>query len=202
MHLTQCHHLVRHTILLPEMLLPFPRCRPRKTDGRLWKKGESLILTSSPVKVRLEDEARLREAKKNMISRPRRTPAIEVETSSNESEIVSLDDSDSFWSEEFEDDDVSLQIKVGDFVIAKVHGGKKDTGRKFIAVVKNSLPLGLQVMFYKQNLPSNRISLTDECAFVATADIVTKLPFPLKDLRQKFKDMIYFDVDLQEYSLC
>ncbi|KAJ4425643.1 hypothetical protein ANN_27839 [Periplaneta americana] len=44
----------------PEILQPFPKCGPRKRDDRVRKKGESLILTSSPIKARLEEEFRVR----------------------------------------------------------------------------------------------------------------------------------------------
>ncbi|KAJ4429031.1 hypothetical protein ANN_26027 [Periplaneta americana] len=161
--------------------VPSPNhCGPRKRDGRGRKKGESLILTSSPIKARLEEEFRVREAKK---FKNRKTARLALDSSSDEN------------------DDDSYKIEAGDFIIAKVHGVRKESGRNFIAVVKESLRSGVQVTFYKQHLPPTRFSITNESAFVATADVVTKLPRPLKDLRQRYGGMIYFNIDLYEYSL-
>ncbi|KAJ4446352.1 hypothetical protein ANN_13048 [Periplaneta americana] len=182
----------------PEILQPFPKCGPRKRDGRGQKKGESLILTSSPIKACLEEEFRVREAKK---FKNRKTARLALDSSSNESEQLVLDDSDSSWNEECEDDDDSSKIEAGDFIIAKVHGVRKESGCNFVALVKESLHSGVQVTFYKQHLPSTRFSITNESVFVATADVLTKLPRPLKDLRQRYEGMIYFNVDLYEYSL-
>ncbi|KAJ4447655.1 uncharacterized protein [Periplaneta americana] len=182
----------------PEILKPFPKCGPRKRDGHGRKKGESLILTSSPIKARLEEEFRVREAKK---FKNRKTARLALDSSSGESEQLVLDDSDSSWNEECEDDDDSYKIEAGDFIIAEVHGVRKESGRNFVAVVKESLRSGVQVTFYKRHLPSTRFSITNESAFVANADVVTKLPRPLKNLRQRYGGMIYFNIDLYEYSL-
>lgn len=107
--------------------------------------------------------------------------------------------SDSLIFDEEEEKPVKEASK-GDHIIVNVYG--KSRAKKYVALVDDIFLNGYEVKFLKRNSPSKRFKFTDEAAAnVFFEDVVLILPKPIKDQRPRFDGMIYFNVDLSEYSL-
>lgn len=181
----------------PEIIRPFPKAGLRKQTRKGRKKKKSIIATDTP-----EKEALLALKMK----RGNNLPAVEkvkkkVLESSSESETeVELAD-DSGDDVEFEELNESEEIEDGSHIIARVYRNKTKDGRNFVARVCNISEKGYEVNFFKRLFPASRFLITEETAFVLKQDVVAKLPNPITDTRPRFKDSIYFNVDLVQYSL-
>ena len=82
-----------------------------------------------------------------------------------------------------------------------VYGCGKQSSLNYIAKVVKKVEGGYEVEFYKRKIPSNRFIRTNaEFAFIVYTDVVRGLP-PTEDKRSRFKDMIYFKCNLDEYQL-
>lgn len=193
----------------PQEIRPFPKAGARKEakkKGR--KKGRCMIATDTPEKDEL--------AAKKIRGNPK-TPAVAdlrrvkkkvlPDSSSSESEpdveMTEAESSGGEWecnSEKSEDDFRSLSI--GTFVVVKVFGKKAINVRNYVARIQDTCLDGYSVKFFKKQIQSNRfIESQEDEAFVTYAEVVVKLPTPMKDTRARFLNMTYFNVDLSEYSL-
>ena len=90
----------------------------------------------------------------------------------------------------------------GRFIIVIIYGCAKQSSRNYTAKIIKKVESGYEVEFYKRKIPSNRfIRTNEELAFIAYTDAVRALPAPKEDKRSRFKDMIYFKCNLDEYLL-
>lgn len=90
----------------------------------------------------------------------------------------------------------------GRFIIDKVYGFGKKSGRNYAANIVKITAGGYNVEFYKRKMTSNRfIRTNEEEAFVTNEDVVLVLPVPSEDKRPRFQGMIYFHCNLDEYQL-
>ncbi|KAF2903151.1 hypothetical protein ILUMI_03036 [Ignelater luminosus] len=113
---------------------------------------------------------------------------------SSSSRIVYNDHSsdDSFESDE---EKSTIDVPRDGYIIANVYG--KSLARKHVVIVDR-----YEVRSLKRNFISNGFCFTNEpLATVPFQDVVAVLPKPIKDSKPRFQDMVYFNVDLSEYTL-
>ena len=99
----------------------------------------------------------------------------------------------------------TFDVPEGRFIIVMVCGYGKQSSRNYTAKVVKKVEGGYEVEFYKRKIPSNSFIRTiEELAFIADdddiTDVVRALAVPTEDKRSRFKDMIYFKCNLDEYQ--
>lgn len=192
----------QRTFISPEIIQPFPKAPARKGNSNRGRKpGRCMIATDTPEKILLEEKIKQKEdkiqAKKRKVVTRKVLQDESSEDESNPLEYADHSSEDSFDSkEDWEDRDISK----GDYIVANVYG--KACVRKYVALVDNIFEKGYEVRFLKRNIPSNRFSFTSEsAATVGFKEVVTVLPKPIEDNRPRFQGMVYFNIDLMEFSL-
>lgn len=192
----------------PEQIWPYPKVGERKTTrGR--KKGKSTVLTDTPVKQQLEDAAKARAAKQLSTKRKQTEvkPSVKrriLEESSSDSEdsnhVQYIDSSDVDLNNS-DDEDVE-KVKNGDFIVAKVEGKTASSSRNYIAQVVKMYDDGCSVQFYKRVVTSTKFEVTkEEETFIASNEIIAKLPNPIHGTRARYENMIWFPIDITKFSV-
>lgn len=181
----------------PEIIRPYPKAGLRKGTRKGRMKKKSIIATDTPEKDALLAEKMRRG--KNLPALEKAKKKVLESSSESETEVVLADESSD--NLEFEDLNESDKIENGSHIIARVYRNKAKDGRNFVARVFNTAEKGYEVDFFKRLFPANRFSITGEKALILKQDVVAKLPNPITDTRARFKDSIYFNVDLLQYSL-
>ncbi|XP_054259387.1 uncharacterized protein LOC128984126 [Macrosteles quadrilineatus] len=139
----------RH-ILTPEDIAPYPKAGPRKAQRKGGKKkGKTLILTDTPVKLQIEKEVKEKEEKKNQKkvklnlftskSRPVKkfkSSTKHTQPSSEEEEWESSGSSSNFEPEPLSEEEDN-SINVGDWVLVAYRSKKKV--RRFVGVLKEKI---------------------------------------------------------------
>ncbi|CAH1970078.1 unnamed protein product [Acanthoscelides obtectus] len=190
-------------IITPEQFRPYPKAGERKSTIRR-KKGKSLILTDTPVKENIEEEARLREEKahkKNKTTNKKKEVKRRIleDSSSDDESVIYEESSDSL--EEFDAYDDSPQaVTKGDFVIVKVYGQNKLNFRHYVGEIIHAVNDGIEVTFLKRHKETKYFFKNNENGFVVKADIVCKLPMPAKSNSARYANMVSFQVDLNEFD--
>lgn len=102
----------------------------------------------------------------------------------------------------FDSDEDILNLKdvpEGNYLIVKVHG--KASILNYAAKVLIKFYNGYEVNFLKRHVISNRFTLNEnDQAFVPFADVLFKLPRPINETRERFKDMLYFNIDVSPFG--
>lgn len=181
----------------PEIIRPFPKAGLRKETRKGRKKKKSIIATDTPEKEALLEIKMKREKNVKAVEKVKKR----VLESSSESETEVVLEDDSSVDLEFEPLNECEEVEDGSHIIARVYRNKTNDGRNFVAKVCDISERGYEVTFFKRLFPASRFTITDEKAFVLKQDVVAKLPNPIADTRPRFKDSIYFNVDLVQYSL-
>lgn len=189
----------------PSKILPYPKAPQRKSPtvanrGPFRKK--SIIATDTPERDNIaKKKMKITKPKidKNKVKQVKKK--VFVESSSSSDEELSYQDSSSELEPEIEEESENTEnLEVGHFLICKVYG--KKSVRQFVARVEEVVFGGYNVKFLKKQLASNRFKYSEEpTSFVPFNDIVVQLPNPIADRSSRYKDMIYFNRDLTEYSL-
>lgn len=106
------------------------------------------------------------------------------------------------YEEEQEYDDI-YSIEKGRHAIVKVfRDSYKKSGRNFVVEIQKKTIEGYEVKFLKRQIASNRFIVSDESeALVLFNEVIMALPKPTKDQRVRFKNMLYFNMDLSTYNL-
>ena len=133
--------------------------------------------------------------------KPVKRKLVELEKSS-EDEVMSLHDSESSleWAELDEESDEEEPITEGCHVVVKIHGEKNDTAQNYVCEIQKVKKMGYDVKFLKKIGLTSRFIITNEIAYVPEKD-VARLPKAHVNSRSRFKDMLYFEVDLATYSI-
>lgn len=192
--------------LTPEQVRPYPKAEQRKNTRKNIRKGKCMIATDTPEKTEIQMRKMKKSNSEQEVNSTDKTKAVKKkvfqEESSEEEEEIELNDSSDdeiFGNEEDASGDVR-KLEKGSFVIAQVKG--KASVRNYAAEILEPDFGGYNVKFLKRQIPSNRFTYYEEnAAFIAFKEIVVILPKPLEDRRERFKNMIYFNADLAEYSL-
>lgn len=189
------------TFITPEIIQPYPKAPSRQENSRRGRKrGRCMIATDTPKKILLEEKMKQKEDKiVNKKLKEAKKKIIQDDSSEDENIQVEYEDNSSDGSLDLEEQKLDKVVSKGD-VIVNVYG--KACVRKYVAVVNNLYGEEYEVNFMKRNIPSNRFSFTSErSATVSFQDIVAVLPKPMDDKRPRFQGMVYFNIDLSEYSL-
>lgn len=194
------------SFITPEAIKPFPKAAARKESNRGRKRGRCIIATDTPEKLLIEEKKKQKENRKTAVKKKEQVKrkCLQEELSEEENETIVYNDNSSDDSVFYEsEEETSIEdIKKGSYIIANVFGKLPGVPRKYVAIIDEKFLKGYEVRFLKRHLPSNRFSFTEEPpATVYFKDVVTVLPNPSKDQRARFRDMVYFNVDLTEYSL-
>lgn len=188
--------------LSPELLKPYPKAPGRKQETKGRKRGKCMIATDTPEKNDIEEKYKKKKPAVEKVNKVKRN--ITIDSSSEEEEVDyednSSDDVMIFDSCDEELDKELDEIAIGTYVVAKVYG--KASVRNYVAKIDKKVCDGYEVCFLKRHIASNRFTLiNEESALVGFSDIVAILPKPLSDTRARYQDMIYFNIDLVQYSL-
>lgn len=190
-------------LITPQQIRPLPKAGPRKITNRGRKKGKSVILTSTPIKEELESLARQRNLKKQksekkLVDKVKRQ-VLQESSSESEAEISFCDSSDGIGLEEEEGTE---DVTEGDFLIVRVPGKTINNSRNYIARVTEKQMDGYAVLFYKRVVSTTKFvpSEGDE-GFMSKRDIITALPTPISSSRARYKNMIWFGIDITGYSV-
>ncbi|XP_031335996.1 uncharacterized protein LOC116165574 [Photinus pyralis] len=134
----------------PEVVRPYPKAAPRKTNRRGPPKRKSIIATDTP-----EKEDLIKRKTKTIPPKVKQAKRKVVETSS-ESEPERWKETDS------DDDDVDIfgdlddtnydntNVEVGKYAVVKVYRNKSTEARHFVAKVREKLASGYEVEFYSR----------------------------------------------------
>lgn len=217
------------THLSPEEVRPFPKAAPRQTKPGGRKRGQTLILTDTPVKNRLQDEIHARQAKKK---KPAKKPAKkksevmhDVDDKDDQSDEIPDESSDNNSEDSSDDtnDDIRDDISddVNEFVIPSEDNLKDGTHVLVQYLSKKSVThyagvavgglteLGTLNVKFLRRLPSRDGSHafvfpeeedTDE---VDSGDIVMLLPQPVPSggTTRAAKRLVFSGVDFSPYTL-
>lgn len=190
-------------LVTPEQIRPFPKAAPRKMATRR-KVGKSLILTNTPIKESLEEEAKNREEKKkkqqkvNITKRQAATKRILESSSSSAEENISYHES-SDSPEDFDDyNEISSDVSEGDYIIVKVFGKTAMNFRHYVAKVSKTMHNGYDVTFLKRFNLTNKFIDENEIGFVSKEDVVLKSQPPLKSSCALFTNMISFSINFSD----
>ncbi|XP_077529007.1 uncharacterized protein LOC144141305 [Haemaphysalis longicornis] len=212
--------------IVPSDLRPYPKAAPRKTGQKGRKKGRTKVLTDTPEKHAIEQEAAERLARQSLkkralitaktvaTTRPKKKRRLQKEfSSSSEDDTVAIafDDSDSDMSgSDNERRDISeadcpnetFQVKKGDFVLVRF--GKKKSDVYYTGRVESSDNIDVSVQFLRKKEESSKFYFPQQkdIGTVPMTDIVMKLPGPktiggTKRLQACFK----FDVELSAFNV-
>lgn len=207
----ECSKELPSRFISPEEIQPFPKAGPRKAirkGGR--KQGRCMIATDTPEKEELAAQRSNRKFESHLESKlkikkvKRKVLISSSSESESDLEISEADSSGGEFGASYSDSsEVNYEcLPVGSFVIVRVYATKGNDSRNYVARLKESLLQGYMVEFFKKQSPSNRFLETGEKAsFISFSDIVKVLPAPIKDNRPRFLNMVYFNLDLLEYSL-
>ncbi|XP_050300113.1 uncharacterized protein LOC126738716 [Anthonomus grandis grandis] len=185
--------------ITPDKISPYPKAEPRKPMRKGRKRGKCMIVTDTPEKEELLERKKPPPKKVKEIKRK-----VLVESDSSDEEINEelTKDSSSEWEEEEETVQDTHDVEKGGFIVVKVPGKTPFPGRNYVARVERKLFDGFQVRFFKRMIPSNRFKITEEeSSFVTFGEVIAVLPKGIEDRRPRFKDSIYFNADLTEFSL-
>lgn len=170
------------------------------------EKGRRLILTDTPVKLAVEEEARARMEKKGKKPKQKRIEPDEDTSSDVESLAVPIvtDDSDcepqSPEKELPDSTDITMEnLPVNTFVLIKVCG--KKTLAHFAGIVQelNIDEESLTVQFYKEG-KHFMVSEGNDIATVDLQDVVIILPSPVASGgTSTMRNKLSFDIDLSGY---
>lgn len=187
----------------PEVLRPFPKAPERKEGKRGRQKGKCMIATDTPEKNEIAEKESRRKPKVEKIKVTKRKVLQTEEESDSEDDIeIEYKDNSSDDDEIFENDESTNTENFceGDFIIARVFG--KATIRNYAAKILKKGDEGYDVIFLKRHVVSNRFTeMMEDRALVAFSDVLYKLPTPLSDTRERFRNMLYFNEDLTHFSL-
>lgn len=210
----------------PEAVRPFPKAPQSANAGK--KRGRKVrvseVLTDTPVKTRLEEQAKKR------LEPKKKKQKIEVTAKQKENDTKShqvkrgiekisrqLWDSSSEedeWCESESDDNLHLEdltdedefdigrISVGDFVLIKIKGKTAKTSKYYIAEVIGKTVAGLEVKYMKRNLPSYNFVFGNEEMYLALEeDIERKLPKPTSHGgTERTLTQLSFPINLESYG--
>lgn len=191
----------KRNFISPEVIRPYPKAPPKKENSRGRPKKKSIIATDTPEKDALLAGAAKKVRKSALVNVKRKVvSSSESEEDDYLTEDNSSDDIDIFGASDDEGYDLKA-LKKSDYAIIKVYRKKSSDVRHFIGLITDTFVNGYEVQFYKRHFPSYRFEETDERSFVPFDDVAIKLPEALKDTRPRFANMIYFNLDLQSYSL-
>lgn len=168
-----------------------------------------MIATDTPEKKARMTKTSKKTVKKKILQEKKfKKKTIPQVTSSDESTDQHISSNDSTYDiddEELDDSNADTSnVPEGRFIIVKVYGFGKQSGRNYAAKIINKTAGGYNVefQFYTRKMPSNRfIRKNEEEAFVTYEDVVLVLPVPSEDKRPRFQGMIYFHCNLDEYQL-
>lgn len=120
---------------------------------------------------------------------------------SEDSEVVSLHDSDSS-TDEIECEESPTDLEVGGFALVKVYSKSKskDDFRYYICQVDEAYVEGYDVTFFKRVTGMFKFQSTEETGFVKEVDCVVNLPDPIKFKAGRFKGMVAFTFDFDDFS--
>lgn len=186
----------------PSKIRPYPKAAERKRTRKAPVKRRSIIATDTPERYAIaEKEIKKQAPQINKTKLEKVKKQVMSESSSDEEEIVYKDSSSDLNLEEDEEEDEDLtRLKVHSFVVCKVFG--KKSVRHYAAKIEEIMVDGYNVKFLKKQVASNRfVFIKEPAAFVSYEEVVIKLPNPLTDQSARYLDMIYFNVDLSQYSL-
>lgn len=212
--------------IVPSDLRPYPKAAPRKTGQKGRKKGRTKVLTDTPEKHAIEQEAAERLARQSLkkralitaktvaTTRPKKKRRLQKEFSSSSEDdtvAVAFDDSDSDMSgSDNERRDISeadcpnetFQVTKGDFVLVRF--GKKKSDVYYTGRVESSDNIDVSVQFLRKKEESSKFYFPPQkdIGTVPMTDIVMKLPAPktiggTKRLQACFK----FDVELSAFNV-
>ena len=186
----------------PEVLRPFPKAPAKKGKNRGRKKGRCMVATDTPEKNEIEEQYQ-KKMEKSIKKIKRKIYQKDSSDEEKEEDIVlyatSSDDDLIFDNEDTDDEN---KIEEGDYIISKIFDADRKNSRNYVAQIGKLKKKGYHVQFLKRHVQSNRFSISNEnAAYLPAEDVVIKLPKPIKDNRIRFKNMIYFNVDLTEFSL-
>lgn len=193
-----------YEIVSPEQIRPFPKAVSRKVRPSGRKPGRCRILTDTPEKTEIQNEEQRRQAKKAHQGNKRRylfpsqnktcqksrpKPDSTTEDEDEDAELSQSSDSledVEFGLEEEEEctGDISItdisDVKVGDFVVARVMGKKRE--HFYVVEVCEKQDLILEVKYLKRanRLSGNKfIYCSDTIYDLPESDVVWKLPAPI-----------------------
>jgi len=192
------------SFISPELISPFPKAEKRKSARKARNKGRCMIATDTPEKDEIEARHAKKKPKLEKVTAVKRKICEEEDSDDQDMEDHieykdnSSDDELVFSSGEEDVDYTKFPDK--SYIIAKVYG--KRSVRNYAARIIKRVSDGYEVNFLKRHVASNRFTISeDDQALVPFSDITCKLPDPISDTRDRFKDMLYFNVDLAEFSL-
>ncbi|KAK6168029.1 hypothetical protein SNE40_004071 [Patella caerulea] len=176
----------------PADIVPLPRAGPRKATNRGRKRGDTKILTDTPVRNSIADALAARHAKKRKVNPPVKqgakkslfkTRARKSPTPSSSSES-DTEDVPFMESSESDADEPDYEVVEGDFAVVKFVSAKSRIvhyiARVDIIDGDECEGVFLQREFNRnQTMPTFMINNKDEGAFPKT-DIVKKLPDPIQ----------------------
>ena len=176
----------------PSELFPVPKAAPRKatTTGR--KRGKTLVLTDTPVKKRLEEEAAEREAKKRAPKKKLRPPPV-IETSESETETETPQVTD----ESECDEPPAILAKIGEYALVLVRGKTAKSSKKFVGVVDMVENDGdIHVTFLSRVKSSTFRQTEDDEGWVLVHDSINILNSPHMANNRLIKFHEEFDADV------
>lgn len=195
------HH--KQNFVSPSKIRPYPKASERKASRKGPPKRKSIVATDTPER----DEIAQKKLKKNrseidLKNIEKAKKKVMSDSSSDEEEVIYKDSSSDLDLEQDDDEDEDLtKLEVQSFIVCKVFG--KKSVRHYAAKIEEVVLDGYNVKFLKKQVASNRFRFSEEPpAFVSYEEVILKLPNPLTDRSARYADMIYFNIDLTEYSLC
>lgn len=195
----------------PQEVRPYPKAPPRKGTKGGRKKGKTVILTDTPVKDHLAEEAKQREGRKR--KKPRRRlhktkQADDADTDEDEIEepMVLADDTDSpdeenedFPSSEFTFND----IKLTDYVLVKYLQGRAKkffVGKVIAKHGKSSFKITFLVKQRSREVPLFAFPDKEDSDTISFEDIVARLPNPeATGGTKRAAKLLKFSYDLKQF---
>lgn len=191
------------TRLAPEDVRPLPKAPPRKLASRR-RKGQSLVLTDTPIKDDLIAEITQRSAKKQKIVRnvfeapQEKQKAQEESSDDNSSDNLSYAESADSYNLDLSDCEIDFsKIAIGDYVL--VTEGKK-VKKYSVGEIVNDYVTDYEIRYYKRMTPLFKFIKTDEVYTFNKQSVVYKLPPPTPSGgTQRRAEMLIFSVDLTKF---
>ncbi|XP_022834564.1 uncharacterized protein LOC111362220 [Spodoptera litura] len=209
----------------PEMIRPFPKVQRRKQTRNGRSLGKSTIYTDTPEKNRIEDLKKIKEMKRLEKERKSRAREIkkalsllnedktkEIETSSSDSETISLRESSASpfdELEENEEEDVRVElvdpenVKDGAYVLVKFE--KKKSVIYYVGQIIKHYSLTEVMVSFLRKKPGSSMKFVfpdvkDEGS-VDLSDIVLILPDPKSAKTARTASILSFNKDLSFYNV-
>lgn len=189
------------TLISPELVRPFPKAPPRKTNITGRKKGKTMVLTDTPIKDELVNELLERSRKKAKIVKKKIIKEIKDVESSEESESeVSYAESDA--SNNLEDEEMEMDyssVSVGDYVL--VAEGEPKSNLFSVGLVEEELEEEYVINYIKRIKPLFKFVKTKQSYTFRKEDIIHKLPPPVAaGGTNRTSEMLVFNIDLTKFK--